>query len=166
MRLVSQFARLSAKRLPQFVTARYKVHVSPITRRYNIHSRYIFHFASLRRSISSNSQNMEESLRNLDINAAEQFSRDWFGDHANWSHETLSALLYGRLAIRLLSIRAHPCSRGSLSPAASSRLWRLCVRWSSTWWWSAIVSPADKRRMDISRQTIQRMGSSFLQHVQ
>ncbi|OAK99959.1 hypothetical protein IQ06DRAFT_294337 [Phaeosphaeriaceae sp. SRC1lsM3a] len=44
--------------------------------------------------MSGQSQNMEESLRNLDINAAEQFSRDWFGDHANWSHEKLLALRY------------------------------------------------------------------------
>lgn len=51
--------------------------------------------------MSGQSQNMEESLRNLDINAAEQFSRDWFGDHANWSHEKLLALRYGKLALKI-----------------------------------------------------------------
>lgn len=51
---------------------------------------------------------MDESLRNLDINAAEQFATDWFGDHANWDHEKLLALFYGMLALTIPEARHSP----------------------------------------------------------
>ena len=38
---------------------------------------------------------MEESLRNMDLDAAEKHMKDWFGDHASWSHEQLLNLVYG-----------------------------------------------------------------------
>ena len=38
---------------------------------------------------------MEESLRNMDLDAAEKHMKGWFGDHASWSHEQLLNLVYG-----------------------------------------------------------------------
>jgi hypothetical protein len=38
---------------------------------------------------------MDESLLNMDIDAAEKHMKDWFGDHASWSHDQLLKLVYG-----------------------------------------------------------------------
>ncbi|KAG9187115.1 hypothetical protein G6011_04986 [Alternaria panax] len=43
---------------------------------------------------ATNQDAMEESLRNMDINAAEKHMKDWFGDHSSWSHEQLLKLVY------------------------------------------------------------------------
>jgi hypothetical protein len=38
---------------------------------------------------------MNESLLGMDIDAAEKHMKDWFGDHASWSHDQLLKLVYG-----------------------------------------------------------------------
>jgi hypothetical protein len=108
MRWVGVFSRVPGQRVPRNVISSFKPHTSPLPGRLHRQSQWTSQFASSRRSMSSRSQDMEESLRNLDINAAEQFSKDWFGDHANWDHEKLLALFYGMLALRL---QKPPCSR-------------------------------------------------------
>lgn len=47
---------------------------------------------------------MEEGLRKMDINAAEKHMKDWFGDHATWSHEQLLNLIYGTMLLRILTL--------------------------------------------------------------
>ena len=47
---------------------------------------------------------MEEGLRKMDINAAEKHMKDWFGDHASWSHEQLLKLIYGTMPSRISTL--------------------------------------------------------------
>jgi hypothetical protein len=48
---------------------------------------------------------MHEGLLNMDIDAAENHMKDWFGDHASWSHDQLLKLVYGTAPPRKIS---HP----------------------------------------------------------
>lgn len=47
---------------------------------------------------SGGGQDRDESLRNMDIDAAENHMKEWFGDHANWSHEKLLKLFYSEFS--------------------------------------------------------------------
>jgi hypothetical protein len=45
---------------------------------------------------------MDENLLKMDIDAAEKHMKEWFGDHASWSHEQLLNLAYGTISLRIL----------------------------------------------------------------
>ena len=51
--------------------------------------------SSLKTTAATKQETMNESLLNMDIDAAEKHAKDWFGDHASWSHEQLLNLVYG-----------------------------------------------------------------------
>lgn len=52
-------------------------------------------FATSQRDPTANRKEMNESLLGMDIDAAEKHMKDWFGDHASWSHDQLLKLVYG-----------------------------------------------------------------------
>jgi hypothetical protein len=52
-------------------------------------------FATTQRKPAAVRKEMDESLLNMDIDAAEKHMKDWFGDHASWSHDKLLKLVYG-----------------------------------------------------------------------
>lgn len=43
---------------------------------------------------SERRRELDESLLNMDIDAAEKHMKERIGDHANWSHEKLLKLFY------------------------------------------------------------------------
>jgi hypothetical protein len=53
------------------------------------------HFATTQSRSAAVQKEMDESLLNMDIDAAEKHMKDWFGDHASWSHDKLLKLVYG-----------------------------------------------------------------------
>lgn len=55
---------------------------------------------------------LDESQRDMDIDAAEKHMRYWFGDHDTWDHEKLLNLKYGTVALFSMLIHvANVCSR-------------------------------------------------------
>jgi hypothetical protein len=52
-------------------------------------------FATTQSRSAAVQKEMDESLLNMDIDAAEKHMKDWFGDHASWSHDQLLELVYG-----------------------------------------------------------------------
>lgn len=44
---------------------------------------------------AAKAQDVDESLLKMDLDAAEKHMKDWFGDHASWSHDKLLSLVYG-----------------------------------------------------------------------
>jgi hypothetical protein len=52
-------------------------------------------FATTQSRSAAAQKEMDESLLNMDIDAAENHMKDWFGDHASWSHDQLLKLVYG-----------------------------------------------------------------------
>jgi hypothetical protein len=56
---------------------------------------------------------MDENLLKMDIDAAEKHTRDWFGDHASWSHEQLLNLVYGISSYIILQLYADNYRGGS-----------------------------------------------------
>ena len=65
-------------------------------------------------SYSTKKEEMEEGLRKMDINAAEKHMKDWFGDHASWSHEQLLKLIYGTMPSRISTLYTDRYQRRTL----------------------------------------------------
>jgi hypothetical protein len=65
-------------------------------------------------SSSTKKEEMEEGLRKMDINAAEKHMKDWFGDHASWSHEQLLNLIYGTMPSKISTLYTDRYQRRTL----------------------------------------------------
>lgn len=96
-RLARQASRIAAWRVPRCSIARstpYPSSTLQMQRQFPI-VRYRLFTSTSHTATASGKETMEESLRNMDLDAAEKHMKDWFGDHASWSHEQLLNLVYG-----------------------------------------------------------------------
>jgi len=96
-RLARQASRIAAWRMPRCSIACSTPYLSStlqMQRRIPI-VRYQQFTSTSHTATAAGKETMEESLRNMDLDAAEKHMKDWFGDHASWSHEQLLNLVYG-----------------------------------------------------------------------
>lgn len=93
--LMMSLLRLSINRgaLRTLGMSRLTLRAAPVLQNYKSRTR-LQTFATSATGAASN-QKLDRDLANMDIDAAERHMKDWFGDHASWSHEQLLRLVYG-----------------------------------------------------------------------
>jgi hypothetical protein len=103
-------------------------------------------FATTQSRFAAAQREMDESLLDMDIDAAEKHMKDWFGDHASWSHDQLLKLVYGTATPRTTSHPMLTTARGGpYIPTTFASVWRLRFGRYAHWRWPSVFPTLDAR---------------------
>jgi hypothetical protein len=155
-RLTRQVSRVAAWRMNGCSIARSTPHLSS-TLQIQRHIPTVRHqqiTSTSQAAFAAGNNTMEESLRNMDLDAAEKHMKDWFGDHASWSHEQLLNLAYGTTPSKILKQILTDTRGGSHISAELTNIRRLRYWRSSTRGWPTVFPALDARRMGTTECTI------------
>lgn len=95
MRLTQLALRAAAWRAPIYSIPRSALHASLALQRLIPKDRCQQFAISSKTAATAREQGMDENLLKMDIDVVDKHMKEWFGDHAAWSHEKLLKLVYG-----------------------------------------------------------------------
>ena len=103
-RVARQALSIAAWRKPNCGIARFVPHLTSVLQiqGHSLAVRYQRFTSTPKTASATKKETMDENLLKMDIDAAEKHMKEWFGDHASWSHEQLLNLAYGTTSLRIL----------------------------------------------------------------